>query len=111
MECVEILNHLGSCEIQSYFARGGRLVAHKEANRQLRIKGLDDESLTNLTAAMERGMVPSGDSIPFIEFSHTVIFHEMEKWRQGQFTAMEFLDCVRKKARFFFKGNEAEASK
>ncbi len=110
MECVEILNHMGSYEVQSAFAKGGRLVAHRRANAHLKIKGLDTESLGNLIAALERGAVPLGDSMPFIEFTHTVIFHEMEKWRQGQIDSRGFLDCVRKKARFFFKRETADGT-
>ncbi len=107
MECAEILNHLASPAMQEYFASEGRLTASRKANRSLRIKDMSPASLASLAASMERGTCGSENDLPFVEFTHAVIFHEMEKWRQGQFKAAEFMDRISKRAFYFFRNGNA----
>lgn len=98
-EALSLLNHLGKAKVQRVFARKGQIVASKEAFQDT--KGIDLATKARLTSIIETGRVPMQKFEGADEFLTRVLRPESGLWRSGKFTAVQFIESIKRKHEIF----------
>lgn len=111
VECIEILNYLASFEVQSFFAEKGHFIAHRQAIKKLKIQDFDNESLRQITMAMNNTEVFEAPDSYYYEYINLIFLAELFLWQNGTYDTEQFLVNLQKKTRYYYRAKRIEDEK
>lgn len=108
-ECADLLRFLASAEAQTWFAERGRVVAHADANRRLRLPGLDDASRVAIAQAIHGGVLYENCANDELEYCRLVGHHELIRWQRGEYDATTLAAQLQQRNHFYRRGRQRQA--
>jgi len=95
LECLALINYMGSREVQLSLSGEGVPVAHREACENLKC-GLEKDSIGNLIEYLKTGIVPQIRTRYDSELAYKIYLPEAWKLNAGDISIGEFLKVMRK---------------
>ncbi|MCX7933864.1 MAG: GntR family transcriptional regulator [Planctomycetota bacterium] len=101
-ECREVLQYLARFETQRALAQQGRIVSHVRACGYLRLPYLDDAALQALLGSLAAGAVLRSADLSALDYMHTIVNLETQRWQRGEYTARECRERLRRKTEWYY---------
>ncbi len=100
-ECRDLLNWIGSQEMQCRYASLGRLTANRVANRCYTRRDPTRSLHGVFDAALEVGICGRSPEPRLSDFENNLVWQEMVRWQEGEISVEQMQSNIARKARFF----------
>lgn len=108
LECIDMLNYLGSSEVQSLFAENGCIIAHRQASKKLKIPGFENGSLSLLNMTIANTEVFNAPDSYYYEYLNLIFLSELLLWQNGNYDMKQFLENLQKKTRYYYRAKRIQ---